>query len=137
MTFLDLPTEVILDIIPHLDYTSFQNLTQTNSFLRSLRTDAFIRDAMLKSEITEKETFERYWVLPCYCCLRARVKCEFTDMHPRSKYRLGGPKRGDRRCRKCDGERGATYWERVGHETALLKAQDVKLEDDRMMSATR
>lgn len=127
MQFLNLPTEIIVQILLFLDYPSLRVLTQQNHFLHSLLTDKMIREAMIDHELNDRDFFDRHNALPCYGCRRIPSKQEFCKIEPTSIYALAGSRRDERRCQKCDADdAGAHLFEaNVEIESLSLAVSDV------------
>ena len=109
MPLLSLPTEIMLQILPLLDYDGFRSLTQTNRFLRSLASDKLVREVLMHTEKNHPAIFLSRGALPCYVCLRVKKKQEFPTMHEMSIFRLGRPRVRERTCYDCGEKLGCRF----------------------------
>lgn len=118
MSLMLLPTEIHLELLSTLNYESLINLTSTNHYFRSLRTDQLIKSALLHLEHVclekerggpiyhtrdELERMDRvHGFLPCYSCLKLRKRVSaFCVCQRRGPFGLVASKAGKRCCTAC------------------------------------
>lgn len=78
---LSLPPELHVQILQYLDIDSYQNLTATNNYFRSLRSESLNRGALLYTEFHDPGWFEGRSILPCSTCLKVVDQDECWALH--------------------------------------------------------
>lgn len=109
MSFINLPTEIHLQILQHLDISSYQSLTATSTYFRSLQSDKLIRSALLYTEHHDPDWFEGRSILPCSICLKVVDQDDCWSLHDGSWrfVKEGGPWEANSVCWECtDDQKG-------------------------------
>ncbi len=144
MPLLSMPTELHLQILPHLDLPSLLKVAATNQYFNNLVDNNLLREAVLAYEETAHADFEYLDVLwndsspddfdnkigrrPCYGCLRMLGMDDYFNVRgPRgwedlsvAGINIDHGLRKERRCYTCDAEAGGKFEKAMKSE--LLRA---------------
>jgi F-box domain len=107
--FLNLPPDIHLQILSHLDYKSFTHTMSTCQHLHNLSNKTLTRTIIARSETHHPEMFKPHicplscvQLLPCYACLRVRRTEYFFLLNTLSAFYLGKSRCRERVCSACD-----------------------------------